>query len=579
MKRTRYVRRTVSVVAVTAVVAVSLWLLVDRWEEDRLNALFTGEEIPAPPPPEGFTSMLEYATADASKPPANVSEVSGDAWHDAVTGASRIARVTAPSSYCERLRPEFLTVTYPSEGAVFPPNLCAPFFEWSDVHNNLWQVTLRIPERSLSWTRLSRERRWRVPETVWHTIVERAGDADVTLTVRGIACTALWGKTRDSVHVSRTVRFRIARDPCDNAVVYRLVDPPFINRKTPDTFVRDVRKLSPQPFLLARRQYCINCHAFSSKTGRDGKMGIQVRYAGGGTYRHRIYLAVADLDTGRIIKTLLPFRLQMTTFMSWSPDASKLAVSANQTLISVEPYVLEAQNTQQSGSDIAIVDLAAGSTTLLKGASDSDRLETFPCWTPDGKAIVFCEAPQRLHPRDTKYSLRIVDYNDGTGGESGTLVDAAVTGKSSYYPRFSPDGRWLSFVQSDFGSLIKSSSDLWLFDWRRRGEPGVKPQRLDANAPAAADSWYSWSSNSRWIVFTSKRDDGVYARLYLTHIDDEGHASVPVRLPIADDPLMSFNIPEFVAEVPPLDEKTLFEGVRVEQPAVPMGPVPEVFDE
>jgi len=569
LKKRRLTSRVAFIVTLAAVVVLSAWLLFDRLHEDRLNRLFTGPEKHSPGPPTGFTSKIEYDVGDAKREtPKDAAATSGDVWHtDAVTGASLSIRVTAPSAYRERLRREFLTVTYPSEGALFPPNLCAPFVEWTDVHNNLWQVTIRLPDKS-TWTRLSRTRRWRVPEAVWQTLVERAGDADVTLVVKGVACSGTRRKTRASVHVSQTVRFRIARHPADNAIVYRLVAPPFINRKTPDTFVRDLRELTPRPFLRARRQYCINCHMFSSKTGRDGKLGIQVRYAGARSTAHPIYLAVADFDTGRIVKTVLPFRLQMTTFMSWSPDGTKLAVSANQTLISLAPMVLEAQNTLQHGSDIAIVDLDAGQSFLLKGARDPDLLETFPRWTPDGKSIVFCEAPQRLHPKNTKYSLKIVPFADGHGGEAEMLIDANVTGRSSYYPRFSPDGRWFTFVQSDFGSLIKSSSDIFIVDWQNRERTGIRATPLTSNATFAADSWYSWSSNSRWIVFATKRDDGVFARLYMTHIDDDGNASVPVRLPLAEEPLMSFNIPEFVAEVPDVRERTLFEGLRVERPAV-----------
>ena len=64
--------------------------------------------------------------------------------------------------------------------------------------------------------------------------------------------------------------------------------------------------------------------------------------------------------------------------------------------------------------------------------------------------------------------------------------------------------------------------------------------------------------------FASKRDDGIYARLYLTEIDDEGHASPAIRLPLLEEPLASFNIPEFVAQKPRIEEPELFDIVRVE---------------
>ena len=118
----------------------------------------------------------------------------------------------------------------------------------------------------------------------------------------------------------------------------------------------------------------------------------------------------------------------------------------------------------------------------------------------------------------------------------------------------------MSFCQADAGILMKSSSDIYLLPATLQGAP----QRLESNVEFAADSWHSWSSNSRWLVFASKRDDGIYARLYMTQIDEEGQASPAVRLPLREDPLVSFNIPEFVAQRPRIAERDLFEAVRVE---------------
>jgi len=82
----------------------------------------------------------------------------------------------------------------------------------------------------------------------------------------------------------------------------------------------------------------------------------------------------------------------------------------------------------------------------------------------------------------------------------------------------------------------------------------------------AADSWHSWSSNGRWLVFASKRDDGVYARLYLTHIDGNGRASPAVRLPLKERLRESFNIPEFLVDFPMIEERELYEAIRLEGP-------------
>jgi len=549
--------------AVTVVVAGAA--PVRRLHERRLHVLFGGREVHASGEVPGFCARVAY---DLEGYGSEASRASEGAWDtsgaDRSTGASKVLRLLAATIYREPVSPSFLTIRCPSEGAVFPPNLCAPFIEWTDVVNDLWQVTLRVTDTPREWVMLSRTRRWRLPKTVWREIVTHAGASDVVLRVKGVKRAGLWGRSRDDVHVSEEVRFRISVDPADNAIVYRLVDPPFLARKTPDTFVRDIRGDEVRPFIRARREYCINCHHFSSTTGRDGRLAIQVRYLGEKPTAHRTYLAVCDLKTQRVTKTRLPFSSEMTTFMSWSPDGTKLATSANQDVSSLAPFVLDAQNTMQESSDLAVYDVSAGTCVLLEGACEPDVLETFPRWTPDGRSIVYGSAPPGRHPQMTRYELKVIPYNDGRGGEPRSLPGPARAGGSCIYPRFSPDGKWFSFVRTAAGSLIKSSSDIWVMPATLDGDPW----RLESNVSHAADSWYSWSSNGRWIVFTSKRDDGAFARLYLTHIDDAGHASPAVRLPVMEQPLMSFNVPEFVAEVPTLDEQTFFNGLRMEEKSV-----------
>ena len=130
------------------------------------------------------------------------------------------------------------------------------------------------------------------------------------------------------------------------------------------------------------------------------------------------------------------------------------------------------------------------------------------------------------------------------------------------FPAVSPDGKWLSFCQANGGILIKPSSDIYLLPTDLSGPA----RRLECNVDFAADSWHSWSSDGHWLVFASKREDGIYARLYFTCIDDRGRASPAVRLPLRREPLASFNIPEFIAAVPPVEEEDLYETFRVEAP-------------
>ena len=112
--------------------------------------------------------------------------------------------------------------------------------------------------------------------------------------------------------------------------------------------------------------------------------------------------------------------------------------------------------------------------------------------------------------------------------------------------------------------MIRATSDLYIMPGTLSGPS----HRLECNVDYAADSWYSWSANSRWIVFASKREGGVYAYLYLTHISEDGHASPAIPLPIEEKPSISFNIPEFIHNRPAIPENELFDALRVEQEPV-----------
>ena len=529
------------------------------WEGRRIRVLFAGPKIICEATDAPWRQRCVYRVTGTGLP-LSVPSHTAPRRVDGVTGASVLRRVCSPSVYRERMPSQRLLVTHPTNGAVFPPNLCAPFIEWQDEANDVWQVRIEIEGLDLAWKCVSRRRRWRVSSAIWRSIREHAIDRDCVIQIMGVRQSG----PRDSVYVSEPVRVRVSRDPVDDYVVYRLVTPPFSMKSSPDTFVRHVGSTRTEPLLRGHGRYCFNCHVFSSQAGTSGKLCIQARYVGQTQQTLKTYLGVYDVGLQRGWKVELPFAIQMSTFTAWSPDCSKLAVSVNQQLTTLSPVIHESQSVRLPTSDIAIYGLSANAAYLLPGASGPDSLTLYPRWTPDGKSIVFCFTPKVSRGVKAKLDLRVVPFNGGRGGKPTSIPGASNNGRSNYYPRFSPDGKWLSFCQSDGGSLIKPSSDIYLLPGDLRGPA----RRLECNAALAADSWHSWSSNSRWLVFASKRDDGIYARLYLAHIDEGGRASPAVRLPVAQPPLASFNIPELLAKRPQIPERGLFEAIRIERPAV-----------
>lgn len=73
------------------------------------------------------------------------------------------------------------------------------------------------------------------------------------------------------------------------------------------------------------------------------------------------------------------------------------------------------------------------------------------------------------------------------------------------------------------------------------------------------ESYHNWSADSHWFVFSSKRDDGTYTKLYLASVDDRGHVTKPFLLP-QDNPWKyyhnlfdAYNVPDFTKTKVTLD--------------------------
>ena len=206
----------------------------------------------------------------------------------------------------------------------------------------------------------------------------------------------------------------------------------------------------------------------------------------------------------------------------------------------------------------------------LRGTECPDRLETWPAWSPDGRYLYFSSARQLSTDRKSpppnwetiQYDLDRVAFDSATGqwGEAETVVSAAQLGRSISEPQISPDGKFLMFTGHDHGSfsIFQPSADLYLVDLSQTASLPTTARRLDEINSDRADTWHSWSSNSRWVIFSSKREDGMFTRLYIAHRDDAGHFGKPFVLPQQDPDfygqcVMAFNRPELIALGTPVD--------------------------
>ncbi len=448
------------------------------------------------------------------------------------------------TNYYEVKKSRFLKIIRPYNNASFPKNIAPPEIVWEDGVDNFWLMKFMISgQEDICLTVVTDKRHWRPGIKTWQQIKTLGAGKYITLEVRG--CFVEEGiRSGDTVYRD-SVRFKISEYPTDNIIVYRLVSPLFHTQKTPNIYYRHVDSFVTRPFLMGEGIYCTNCHFFPKREGirpNEEKLAIAVRdqlpsrKASG---KGRRILGIYDFSTGKG-KT---FNIN-SFFMGWCPDGKKIAVTIGET-VSIRPCItLETQQFFVLVSDIAIVDVETNNIIPLKGASEPDYMENFPTWSPDAKYIIFCRAEESKGRAlsDLRFNLYRIAYNNGRGGVPVPIKGASFNGKSNYAPRYSPDGKWVVFNQADSASLVEPTSDLWIFSTR----DGGRPRELECNVDYAMDSWHSWSSNSRWLLFASKRDDGIFARIYLTEIDDNGYASPPVKLPLKDDPMMCFNVPEFL---------------------------------
>lgn len=343
----------------------------------------------------------------------------------------------------------------------------------------------------------------------------------------------------------------IAKEEIDTWLVYRLIEPGYEGWRQLGIYQRDLSSFDEYPVVTNHEDgmSCLNCHNFPSYSSES--MMFHARGANGGTVLfHDGQLKKIDFKSIGLKKN--------TTYPSWHPSGRYIAFSANTT-----HQVFYAEGKQgvevfDTASDLTIYDVQTGEALTDPRFSTEDVLESFPSWSPEGDFLYFVShqatsLPVHFSP-DMKYDLLRVPFDSQTGkfGQKvDTLYDSSVSGGSVSYPRVSPDGRYLLYAESDYGTfpIWHSETDLKMMDLFSEESVDVSIW----NDQDDADSYHSWSSNGRWVVFGTRRLDGRYTRIYIGYLDSDGKAHKPFLLP-QEDPryndwrLRSYNIPELVKE-------------------------------
>lgn len=372
----------------------------------------------------------------------------------------------------------------------------------------------------------------------WHTLLEqnKGGYLDFSLSV----------VASDNRVEYSPFRVYVSSDPLDEyGLTYRLVEPGYIGYGMMGIYQRNLSNFDQEPIFESRMSAnsCVNCHT-PNKTNSD-QCTFHVRGPNG-------FTLVKDGDDTRIFDMRTDKTIANCVYPYWHHTGRYIAYSQNQTFQVFHAAHKNKIEVFDQNSDLAIYDVENRELILSPQVMKDSIAETFPAFSADGKTLFYCQAPKIKPPmylEDVRYCLMQVPFNEATGkvvGEPDTLL--GIVGKSVTLPRPSYDGRYILVTVADYGTfpIWHHEADLYLIDLR---DSTVKPATaLNSND---TEAFHNWSANSRWVVFSSRRNDGLYTKLYLAHMDEEGNFSKPFLLPqknpvkYYNELFYSYNTPDF----------------------------------
>ena len=392
----------------------------------------------------------------------------------------------------------------------------------------------------------------------WHKLLQQAKGNDITVEVFDRQGEQWTGYQPFALHIST--------DSIDPWLSYRLISPSYVAYEELTLNQRCLENYDEQVMvdnMLCSTEVngqCVNCHNYQQYNPE--RMLFHARQNMGGT-------VLAYDGKLRKINMSGDSILSAGVYPAWHPWLPLVVFSSNNTEQSFHTVNSNKVEVIDTASDLIAYSVYKNEVTNIE--NDPEEFETYPSWAPDGKTIYYCsahfvyndslerDADVILRAKDIKYSIykKSFDPETMTFGPRQMVFNADSLDKSATLPRISPDGRFLVFTLGNYGCfhIWHHEADLWIMNLTEKGkeesEASTAAHRMDSINSDDTESYHSWSSNGRWMVVSSRREDGNYTRPFIAHIDEQGRSTKAFVLPQADPEyhrlfMKSYNIPEFM---------------------------------
>ena len=452
--------------------------------------------------------------------------------------------LTMALTSCTAEKPELnsdnLPPMYPDyTNVTIPPNIAPLNFLMPD---SVQKVEVYADGERIHSTRSNKvtfgNRRWR------RLLKEHQGDS-IEILVRATF--------KDCVTEYAPFHWYVATDEVDPYLTYRLIEPDYEVFSRIALEERCVENFKTRRFADHEKvgNRCMNCHTYASQ---DPQLSmLYVRGTSGGAVLNRSgKLSLLDINS--------PGMVSSSVYFNFHPSGRYIVFSSNHIIPAFHSSGSKRLEVFDVASDVYVADLEQKTIVTNDLLCDSMQLETFPTFSPDGKYIYYCsadaapiksaEAAQK-EGADINGSIKQIKYYlcrvSFANGRLGDVVDTlSQAGVSVCHPRISPDGKLLLYTTQDYGTfpIWHREADLRMMNLETMIVDSMNIVNSDMS-----DTYHSWSSNSRWFVFASKRDDGLYGKPYFCYVDRQGVCHKPFVLPQRDPEfygncLKSFNAPE-----------------------------------